>query len=114
MKQFKFFNDKEESDVITIQSPVDVTIHRAIITSSVITFIECRNDMMHHLPDSQYVYGGYTSFTRDNIRYHYVSTLDQVRGRNFDNYILLHNAQEIENLEDIVTNLQRYGATQMF
>ena len=114
MKDFKFLTDNEDFDVETIPSPVDATITRAIITSSVVTFIECRDDMMHHLPDSQYVYGGYTSFTRDNIRYYYVSTLDEVRGRHFDNYILLHDAQEIEELEHIVTTLERRGATQMF
>ena len=116
MRDFKFFNDNEDFDIETIPSPVDVTMHRAIITLRVITFIECRNDMMHHLPDSQYVYGGFTSlsFTRDNIRYHCVRTMNDLRGRNFDNYILLHDAQDVEDLEHIVTNLQQRGATQMF
>lgn len=112
MRQFKFFTDNK--DVEIIPSPVDITITRAIITPRVITFIECRNDMMHHQPDSQYVYGGSTSFTKDNIRYHCVRTMHDLLGRNFDNYILLHDAQEIEELEDIITTLERRGTTQMF
>jgi hypothetical protein len=114
MRPFKFFGDKIEFTE-TIPAPVDVTIHRAIITSRVITFIECRDEMMYRQPDSQYVYGGYTSFTRDNIEYHCVRTLnDFLLGRNFDNYILLHDAQEIEELGYIVANLEQRGATQMF
>lgn len=114
MKEFKFLRNNEDFDVETIPSPVDITIHRAIITSRVITFIECRDDMTYRQPDSQYVYGGFTSFTRDNIRYHCVRTMDDLLGRNFDNYILLHDAQEIEELEDIITTLERRGTTQMF
>lgn len=115
MRDFKFLTENEEvCDIEMIPSPVDITIHRAIITSRVITFVECRNDMMHHLPDSQYVYGGFTSFTRDNIRYHCVRTMDDLRGRNFDNYILLHDARDVEELWYIITNLRQYGATEMF
>ena len=114
MKEFKFLRNNEDFDVETIPSPVDITIHRAIITSRVITFIECRDDMMYRQPGLQYVYGGFTSFTKDNIRYHCVRTLHDVIGRNFDNYILLHDAQEIEELEDIITTLERRGTTQMF
>lgn len=114
MRDFKFFNDNEDFDIETMPSPVDVTIHRAIITSRVITFVECRNDMMYRQPDSQYVYGGSTSFTKDNIRYHCVRTLNDLLGRHFDNYILLHDAQDVESLEHIVTNLEQRGSTQMF
>ena len=114
MKSFKFLTNNEDFGIETIPSPVDVTIHRAIITSRVNTFVELRNDMMHRQPDSQYVYGGSTSFTRDNIRYQCVTRMNDLYGRNFDNYILLHDAQEIEELEDIVTNLQQRGATEMF
>lgn len=114
MKPFKFFHNEDEYVIETIPSPVDVTIHRAIITSRTITFVECRNDMMYRQPDSQYVYGGSTSFTRDNIRYHCVRTMNDLLGRHFDNYILLHDAREIEELEYIVTNLQERGATEMF
>ena len=113
IRPFKFFGDKIEFTE-TIPAPVDVTIHRAIITSRAITFVECRNDMMYRQPDSQYVYGGSTSFTKDNIRYHCVRTIIDLLGRNFDNYILLHDAQEIEELEYIVTSLEQRGATQMF
>ena len=113
MRPFKFFHN-EEYVIETIPSPVDITITRAIITSSVVTFIECRNDMMHRQPDSQYVYGGSTSFTKDNIRYHCVRTLNDLLGRHFDNYILLHDAQDVESLEHIVTNLEQRGSTQMF
>lgn len=115
MRDFKFFNDNEEFGVaVTIPSPVDVTIHRAIITARAITFVECRNDMMYRQPDSQYIYGGSTSFTKDNIRYHCVRTLNDILGRNFNNYILLHDAQDVEGLEHIVTTLEQRGATQMF
>lgn len=115
MREFKFFNNNEDFGIeTTIPSPAIVTIHRAIITSRVITFVECRNDMMHRQPDSQYVYDRVTTFTRDNIRYYCVRTMDDLRGRNFDNYILLHDAREIEELEYIVTSLQQYGATEMF
>ena len=115
MREFKFFNNNEDFGIeTTIPQPVDVTIHRAIITSRVITFVECRDDMMYRQPDSQYVYGGYTSFTRDNIRYHCVRTLNDSLGRNFDNYILLHDAREVEELWYIVTSLQERGATEMF
>ena len=113
IRPFKFFGDKIEFTE-TIPMPVEATITRAIITSSVVTFIECRNDMMYRQLDSQYVYGGYTSFTKDNIRYYRVSTIHDLLGRNFDNYILLHDAQEIEELEYIVANLEQRGATQMF
>lgn len=115
MRDFKFFNDNEEFGVaVTIPLPVYVTIHRAIITARAVTFVECRNDMMHRQPDSQYVYGGSTSFTKNNIRYRCIRTMDDLRGRHFDNYILLHNAHEIEELEYIVTSLQERGATEMF
>ena len=115
MREFKFLRGEGKFDIeTTIPSPVDVTIHRAIITSSVITFIECRDNMMYRQPGLQYVYGGYTSFSKDNIRYYYVSTLDEVRGRHYDNYILLHDAREIDELEYIVTSLQERGATEMF
>ena len=113
MKPFKFFGNKQEY-IETIPTPVVVTINRAIITSRVNTFVELRNDMMHRQPDSQYVYGGVTSFTRDNIRYQCVTRMNDLYGRNFDNYILLHDAREIEELEHIVTNLEQLGATQMF
>ena len=114
MRQFKFLTNNEDFGIETIPSPVDITITRAIITSRAITFIECRNDMMHRQPDSQYVYGGSTSFTKDNIRYQCVTRMNDLYGRNFDNYILLHDAREIEELEHIVTILQQLGATQMF
>ena len=115
MREFKFFNNNEDFGIeTTIPSPVDITITRAIITSRTITFIECRNDMMYRQPDSQYVYGGSRSFTKDNIRYYCVRTINDILGRNFDNYILLHDAQEIEELEYIVTSLQERGATEMF
>lgn len=111
MKPFKFFQDNENV-IETI--PVDITIHRAIITSRAITFVEFCNDMMYRQPDSQYVYGGSLSFTKDNIRYHCVRTMNDLRGRNFDNYILLHDARDVEELWYIITNLQQRGATEMF
>ena len=114
MKPFKFFNNNEEYGVITIPSPVDVTIHRAIITLRVATFVDFRDYMRYRRPYFDYVYSGFMSFTRDNIRYHCVRTVEDLRGRNFDNYILLHNAQEIEDFEHIVTSLQERGATEMF
>jgi hypothetical protein len=114
MRDFKFFNNNEDFSIETIPSPVDITIHRAIITSRAITFVECRNDMMYREPDSQYVYGSSTSFTKDNIRYYCVRTLNDLLGRNFDNYILLHDARDVEGLEHILITLQRYGATEMF
>lgn len=113
MRPFKFFSNKRDYTE-TIPAPVESTITRAIITSRAITFIECRNDMMHRQPDSQYVYGGSTSFTKDNIRYHCVRTMNDLRGRHFDNYILLHDYQDVEELGFIVTNLRQRGATEMF
>ena len=133
IRPFKFFGNKEEFGVITISAqvgiatPIDVvsinhtipapvvsTITRAIITSRVATFIAFRDDMMYHRPERQYTYGGVTSFTRDNIRYQCVTRMNDLYGRNFDNYILLHDAREIEELEHIVTILQQHGATEMF
>ena len=114
MKPFKFFHNEGDRVIETIPSPVDITFIRAIVTARVATFIDCRNDMMSRQPDSQYVYGGMGSFIKDNIRYFCVRTLNDLLGRNFDNYILLHDAQEIEGLEDIVTDLQLRGATEMF
>jgi hypothetical protein len=113
MKPFKFFGNKQEY-IETIPTPVEVTINRAIITSRVTTFVEFRYDRMFRQPERQYTYSGNTSFTRDNIRYHCVRTMDDVLGRHFDNYILLHDARDVEELEYIVTYLQNHGATEMF
>ena len=113
MRPFKFFNDKQEY-IETIPSPVDVTIHRAIITSRVATFVDFRDSMRYRRPYCDYVYSRQTSFIRDNIEYHCVRTIDDLLGRHFDNYILLHDAQEIEELGHIVTFLQQHGTTQMF
>lgn len=114
IRPFKFFGDKIKFTVETIPAPAIVTINRAIITSRVNTFVELRNDMMHRQPNSQYVYGGVTSFTRDNIRYQCVTRMNDLYGRNFDNYILLHDAGDVEEIWYIVTNLRERGATEMF
>ena len=114
MKPFKFFGDKIEFTE-TIAAPVVVTINRAIITLRVAVFVDFRDSMRYRRPYCDYVYSGHMSFTRDNIEYHCVRTLnDFLLGRNFDNYILLHDAQEIEELGYIVANLEQRGATQMF
>lgn len=113
MNTFKFFRG-DEYDIETIPAPVETIIRRAIITSSVITFVEFRNDMMFRLPDSQFTYGGYTSFTRDNIEYFCVRNRAGSYGRLYDNYILLHDAQEIEELDYIVERLRQSGSSEMF
>jgi len=114
MKPFKFFDNKRDY-IETIPAPVETTTTRAIITARVATFVDFRDSMRYRRPYFDYVYGGFTSFTRDNIEYHCVRTLnDFLLGRNFDNYILLHDAQEIEELGYIVANLEQRGATQMF
>ena len=114
MNPFKFFHNEENRVVETIPSPIDITITRAIVTARIVTFTDCRDDMMYRQPDSQYVYRGYTSFTKDNIQYRCVRTLNDLLGRSFDNYILLHDAREIEGIEDIITDLRLRGATEMF
>jgi hypothetical protein len=113
MKPFKFFGNKQEY-IETIPSPVEVTINRAIITLRVATFVNFRDDMRYRRPDYDYVYSRHTSFTSDNIEYHCVRTLEDIRGRHFDNYILLHDAHEmnIGELGYIVANLEQRGATQ--
>ena len=121
IRPFKFFGNKEEFGVITVSAqvgiapPIDVvSINRAIITSRVATFVDFRDSMRYRRPYFDYTYGGPTSFTRDNIRYQCVTRMNDLYGRNFDNYILLHDAREIEELEHIVTILQQRGATEMF
>lgn len=114
IRPFKFFGDKIEFTVETIPAPVVSTITRAIITSRVATFVDFRDGMMYRRPERQYTYGGNISFTRDNIKYYIVRTMHDLRGRHFDNYILLHDAQYVEELGFIVTNLRQRGATEMF
>lgn len=113
MRPFKFFGDKQEY-IETIPAPVEVTINRAIITSRVETFVDFRDSMRYRRPYFEYTYSGYMSFTRDNICYRCVRTLNDSLGRNFDNYILLHDAGEVEELWYIVTSLQERGTTEMF
>ena len=115
MKSFKFFDYKQEY-IETIPPPVEVTINRAIITSRFATFVDFRDGMMYPRPDYYYVYTGRfaSSFTKDNIHYHCVKTSDDIRGRHFDNYILLHDAWHVEELRYIVTYLQLRGSTEMF
>ena len=110
MKEFKFFTGGIE----TVPAPAVTTIRRAIITPRVRTFIQCRNDMMNNMPHSQYVYNSETSFTRDNIEYFCVRNRAGSYGRLYDNYILLHDAQEIEELDYIVERLRQSGSSEMF
>ena len=113
MKPFKFFGNKRDYTE-TIPAPVEATTTRAIITSRVATFVDFRDSMRYRRPYFDYVYSGCASFTRDNIEYHCVRTLEDIRGRHFDNYILLHDARGVEELEYVVINLRERGATQMF
>ena len=111
MRPFKFFGNKQEY-IETIPSPVEVTINCAIITSRVTTFVDFRNDMIYGRTDFDYDTLFFT-FNRGNICYHCVRTLEDIRGRHFDNFILLHDAHEMNTfgeLDYIVANLQRYGA----
>ena len=110
MREFKFFRH----DIETVPAPAVTTIRRAIITPRVRTFIQCRNDMMNNRPYSQYIYGGETSFTRDNIEYFCVRNRTDSYGRLYDNYILLHDAREIEELDYIVERLRQSGSSEMF
>jgi hypothetical protein len=110
MRDFKFFQE----DIETIPPPVEITIRRALITPRVRTFIQCRNDMMNNMPHSQYIHISETSFTKDNIEYFCVRNRTDSYGRLYDNYILLHDAREIEELDYIVERLIHSGSTEMF
>jgi len=112
MRDFKFFRD--DYGIETVPPPVEITIRRAIITPRVRTFIQCRNDMMGHLPYSRYTNNNHTSFTRDNIEYFCVRNRTDSYGRLYDNYILLHDAREIEELDYIVERLRQSGSSEMF
>jgi hypothetical protein len=112
MRDFKFFRD--DYGIERVPAPVEITIRRAIITSRVRTFIQYRNDMMSCLPNSQYIYNSETSFTRDNIKYFCVRNRADSYGRLYDNYILLHDAREIEELDYIVEYLRQSGSSEMF
>ena len=113
MKPFKFLTGNK--DVETISEPIEEgTIYRAVIAENVVTFIEFRDGMMFRQPDSNYLYDGFTSFTVNNIKYHYIWNSLDVYNRFYDNYILLRDAQEIEGIDLIIRNLQSYGSTEMF
>jgi hypothetical protein len=112
MNNFKFF--RNDNDIETVPAPAVTTIRRAIITPRVRTFIQYRNDMMGCLPNSQYIYNSETSFTRDNIKYFCVRNRADSYGRLYDNYILLHDAREIEELDYIVELLRQSGSSEMF